>query len=109
MLVLISVWMSVRSVMIWESRKTLAAKTPLPPAAASGTKKDHSAFMPVTRAIQGLKLPPMIELPTSGVTISLWVILLVAFVGGLFSGFLGGGAGYIRMPSMVYLLEVPAH
>ncbi len=97
------------SILIWESRKTLAAKTPLPPATASGTKKDHSAFMHVTRAIQGLKLPPMIELPTSGVTISLWVILLVAFVGGLFSGFLGGGAGYIRMPSMVYVLGIPTH
>src|SRR5260370_1541970 len=51
----------------------------------------------------------MIELPTSGVTISLWVILVVAFVGGLFSGFLGGGAGYIRMPSMVYVLGIPTH
>src|SRR5581483_2619124 len=26
-----------------------------------------------------------------------------------FSGFLGGGAGYIRMPSMVYILGVPTH
>jgi len=33
----------------------------------------------------------------------------VAFVGGLFSGFLGGGAGYIRMPSMVYVLGIPTH
>ncbi len=30
-------------------------------------------------------------------------------VGGVFSGFLGGGAGYIRMPSMVYVLGVPTH
>ena len=30
-------------------------------------------------------------------------------VGGLFSGFLGGGAGYIRMPALVYLLGVPTH
>jgi uncharacterized membrane protein YfcA len=37
------------------------------------------------------------------------MILSVAFVGGLFSGFLGGGAGYIRMPSMVYVLGVPTH
>src|SRR5256714_9921589 len=51
----------------------------------------------------------MISLPQSGVTISLWVILLVAFVGGLCSGFLGGGAGYIRMPSMVYVLGIPTH
>ena len=52
----------------------------------------------------------MISLPTSGVEqVSLWAILAVAFVGGLFSGFLGGGAGYIRMPSMVFLLGVPTH
>src|SRR5439155_6970217 len=41
--------------------------------------------------------------------ISLWIVRLVAFVGGIFSGFLGGGAGYIRMPSMVYVLGVPTH
>jgi uncharacterized membrane protein YfcA len=35
--------------------------------------------------------------------------MAVAFVGGIFSGFLGGGAGYIRMPSMVYLLGIPTH
>src|SRR5437773_12444360 len=51
----------------------------------------------------------MITLPTSGIRISLWTILLVAFVGGVFSGFLGGGAGYIRMPSMVYVLGIPTH
>jgi len=108
-MVSIAVYVSISTFMIWESRKTLAAKKPMPPAAAIGNKKDHSAFMHVTRAIQRLKLPPMITLPTSGVTISLWVILLVAFVGGLFSGFLGGGAGYIRMPSMVYVLGIPTH
>ena len=108
-IVSIAVYISISTFMIWESRKTLAAKKPMPPAAAIGNKKDHSAFMHVTRAIQRLKLPPMITLPTSGVTISLWVILLVAFIGGLFSGFLGGGAGYIRMPSMVYVLGIPTH
>ena len=52
----------------------------------------------------------MISLPASGIeSISLWVILGVAFVGGLFSGFLGGGAGYIRMPAMVYVLGIPTH
>jgi hypothetical protein len=34
---------------------------------------------------------------------------LVALAGGFFSGFLGGGAGYIRMPSMIYLLGIPTH
>src|SRR5207244_10665603 len=97
-IVSIAVYVSISTFMIWESGKTLAAKKPMPPATAKGNKKDHSAFMHVTRAIQRLKLPPMLELPTSGVTISTWIILLVAFIGGLFSGFLGGWAGSIGMP-----------
>jgi uncharacterized membrane protein YfcA len=72
-------------------------------------KHDESAFEHVTHAIQRLRLWPMVSLPASGVTISLWIILFVAFIGGVFSGFLGGGAGYIRMPSMVYVLGIPTH
>lgn len=73
-------------------------------------KEDESAFDHVARRVHRIKIPPMIKLRASGVErISLWAILLVAFVGGVFSGFLGGGAGYIRMPSMVYLLGVPTH
>ena len=98
----IVVYLSISSFMIWESRKSLAT-------AKSDPKRDHSAFRPVTRAIQRLELAPIVKLPVSGVRISLWIILAVAFVGGLFSGFLGGGAGYIRMPSMVYVLGIPTH
>jgi uncharacterized membrane protein YfcA len=109
-IVSIAVYVSISTFMIWESRKSLAAKKPLPPVLGRGAKKDHSAFRHVTRRIQRVKLWPMVALPVSGVkAISLWVILLVAFVGGLFSGFLGGGAGYIRMPSMVYVLGIPTH
>jgi uncharacterized membrane protein YfcA len=79
------------------------------PATAAEKKRDPSSFKHVTRGIQRLKIWPMIHLPASGVKISLWIIILVSFVGGLFSGFLGGGAGYIRMPSMVYILGVPTH
>jgi uncharacterized membrane protein YfcA len=99
--------------MLWESRKTLISqKNRLPKGKVKGvnSKEDHSAFGPITRAIQRLKIWPMISLPASGIKeISLWLILLVAFVGGFFSGFLGGGAGYIRMPSMVYVLGIPTH
>jgi uncharacterized membrane protein YfcA len=98
----IVVYVSISSFMIWESRKSLAMPK-------SKTKRDHSAFSPVTRAIQRFKLAPIVHLPESGVRISLWIILIVAFVGGIFSGFLGGGAGYIRMPSMVYVLGIPTH
>ena len=109
--VAIIVYASIAIFMLWESQKTLRTGKRQPGITVKGvqSKKDRSAFGPVTRSIQRLKIPPMVSLPTSGITISLWTILLVAFVGGLFSGFLGGGAGYIRMPSMVYVLGVPTH
>lgn len=108
----IVIYVGISAFMIWESYKTLARakRSPLPPkSTGSATKADVSAFQHITEAIQRFRIPPMISLPTSGVTISLWIILLVAFIGGLCSGFLGGGAGYIRMPSMVYVLGIPTH
>ena len=109
--VAILVYSGIAAFMLWESQKTLRTDKRQSRVAIKGaeSKKDRSAFSPVTRSIQRLKIAPMISLPTSGIRISLWTILLVAFIGGLFSGFLGGGAGYIRMPSMVYVLGVPTH
>ena len=110
--VAIVVYFSISAFMLWESRKTLQSdKRTSQSGVVKGwaSKKDRSAFGPVTRRIQRMEIWPMISLPTSGIKISLWIILLVAFVGGLFSGFLGGGAGYIRMPSMVYVLGIPTH
>ena len=104
----IAVYVSISSFMLWESRKTLRAQRGKTLSAHS--KKDESSFGHVTASIQRVPLWPMISLPTSGVkAISLWIIILVSFIGGLFSGFLGGGAGYIRMPMMVYVLGIPTH
>ncbi|MGE5209148.1 MAG: sulfite exporter TauE/SafE family protein [Alphaproteobacteria bacterium] len=107
--VAIVVYFGISVFMLWESQKTLRSAKGSSQKTA-GLKDDHSAFGPITKKIQQLKLWPMIDLPTSGIRqISLWTILVVAFVGGFFSGFLGGGAGYIRMPSMVYVLGIPTH
>ncbi|MEP7015308.1 MAG: sulfite exporter TauE/SafE family protein [Verrucomicrobiota bacterium] len=109
-IVSIVVYLSISVFMFWESRKTLASqKTVRRPIKGAKTTDDHSALKHMTRRIQGLKMWPMIHLQTSGVKISLWTIILVGLVGGFFSGFLGGGAGYIRMPSMVYVLGIPTH
>ena len=108
----IVIYLGISGFMMWESWKTLALskrQNPQRKSITRGGKSDESAFQHVTKAIQRWRIPPMISLPQSGITISLWVILLVAFVGGLCSGFLGGGAGYIRMPSMVYILGIPTH
>jgi uncharacterized membrane protein YfcA len=112
--VAIVVYASISIFMLWESHKTLKvqkgrSRRTISNIKTAETKVDHSAFGPVTKKIQQMKIWPMINLPTSGIQISLWTILAVAVVGGFFSGFLGGGAGYIRMPSMVYVLGVPTH
>ncbi len=105
-LVAVIVYVSISAFMIWESWKTMRTKR----TGSQSKKRDHTAFAHIAKKIQALHLPPMIELPVSGVkSISVWVIVGVAFVGGVFSGFLGGGAGYIRMPSMIYVLGVPTH
>jgi uncharacterized membrane protein YfcA len=108
----IAIYVSISSFMVWEAWRTLRSpKKRRQRAKVPGTavKKDESSFSHRTRAIQRFHLWPMITLPTSGVRISLWIIVLVSFIGGLFSGFLGGGAGYIRMPMLVYVLGIPTH
>lgn len=58
--------------------------------------------------VQALRIPPYLSLPASGIQkISAWVPFTLAFVTGIMSGLLGVGAGFIRMPSLVYLLGVP--
>jgi len=111
-IVSIAIYVSISSFMIWEAWRTLRLpkrRRPRSKVSGAAAKEDESSFSHRTRAIQRFHLWPMISLPTSGVTISLWVIVVVSFIGGLFSGFLGGGAGYIRMPMMVYVLGIPTH
>jgi uncharacterized membrane protein YfcA len=96
----------------WESWMTLRAKRQenREGDASSAPKQDSTAVDALAKSVQQIKLYPVISLPHSGIrAISFWAILFVSFIGGIFSGFLGGGAGYIRMPSMVYLLGVPTH
>jgi len=100
------VLIGISTFMGWESMQTMRMHKGL----HKQPKEDASAFGHIAKRIHQIHLPPMISLPDSGIEfVSLWVILAVAFVGGAFSGFLGGGAGYIRMPSMVFLLGVPTH
>src|SRR3989440_6311459 len=107
----IAIYVSISSFMIWEAWRTLhyqKKRRPRSKVPGTAVKKDESSFSHRTEAIQRLKLWPMISLPASGVkAISLWVIILVSFIGGLFSGFLGGGAGYIPVPMLVFILGIP--
>jgi len=60
----------------------------------------------IAKKIQSYRIPPMMSL-RGGITVSLWMILTVAFATGLLSGFLGVGGGFIRMPALFYLIGVP--
>jgi uncharacterized membrane protein YfcA len=106
----IAVLLSISGFMAWESWLTLRKLKTRAGKAATAAKKDVSVMSGTMRRIQKINLPPMVSLPVSGIKrISVWAIVVVGFFGGFFGGFLGGGAGYIRMPAMVYLLGLPTH
>lgn len=67
-------------------------------------------FTGLAARVQAIRLPPMVSLPASNIpAISLWVILGVSYVSGFLGGLLGGGAGYIRLPTLIYVIGVPTH
>lgn len=108
---------AISAFMTWESIQTLRAQrqgklqpTAKPDEQPHPAGADTSAFGHIARAVQRFSLPPFVSLPASGIArLSIWTIIGVAFLGGFFSGFLGGGAGYIRMPCLVYVLGIPTH
>lgn len=70
--------------------------------------KEKRKKIPLSHRLHKIKIPPMISLPTSGIeSVSLWIILLIFFVTGVLSGFMGVGGGFIRMPALVYLIGCP--
>lgn len=94
----------------WESISALRMRHLIATGRIKTIKRDRIHFTAIVKKVQAMRLPPYVSLPASGIAkISVWAILAVGLVGGFFSGLLGGGAGYIRMPSLVYVLGVPTH
>src|SRR6188474_369308 len=67
--VAIAVYFGIAVFMLWESGTTLRSDRRRSPRKIKGaeSKKDRSAFGPVTEMIQRIKIWPMISLPTSGI------------------------------------------
>lgn len=111
----IVILLGISGFMAWESFTTLRAQrrsgdAGKPKPGEHPARRDHSAVAYIARAVHRFSIGPHVSLPVSGIaSVSIWAILGVAFVGGFFSGFLGGGAGYIRMPCLIYLLGIPTH
>lgn len=112
-LAFIIVLLCISGFMLWEGWRNLPfrfVKGRLVRARLDHASDKRPVLNRFVRKVQRINLRPHIRLPRSQIEIiSIWSILVVAFVGGVFSGFLGGGAGYLRMPSMIYLLGIPTH
>jgi len=57
--------------------------------------------------LQRVRIPPMIHFKTSKITCSLWLPVLVGLTTGIVASVLGVGGGFIRMPSLIYLIGCP--
>jgi uncharacterized membrane protein YfcA len=101
----IVVLIALGSYMFFEARK--AAKKETANLLGQGVKSEVGVSGLVTK-VRSLKLPPMISFPVSGIPkMSIWVPLGIGFITGLLGGLLGVGGGFIRMPTLVYLMGVP--
>jgi uncharacterized membrane protein YfcA len=73
-----------------------------------GIKKRPEGPTALALKIRRFNLPPVISFPVSGIPrMSIWVPMGVGFITGLMAGVLGVGGGFIRMPTLVYVLGVP--
>ena len=61
------------------------------------------------RFFQGIPLYPIVRCHTARLVISMWVIVIVGICTGVLAGFLGVGGGFIRVPSMVYIIGATTH
>jgi uncharacterized membrane protein YfcA len=72
--------------------------------------KDVVGFQGFAKRVSGIRIPPMVSFPASGIeSISLWMVLGVGLFTGVLSGMLGVGGGFVRMPMLVYVLGIPTH
>jgi uncharacterized membrane protein YfcA len=73
-----------------------------------GQKVSPESQTRLVQKVRSFHVPPMISFPVSGIDrMSIWVPVGIGFITGLLAGVLGVGGGFIRMPTLVYLMGVP--
>lgn len=58
---------------------------------------------------QKISLYPIVRCKQARVVISMWVIVVVGAITGVLAGFLGVGGGFVRVPSMIYIIGASTH
>ncbi len=71
--------------------------------------EEISAGIEWHKALQKIRIPPIVYFPKAGVRCSVWLPVSVSFVTGLMAGVFGIGGGLIRMPALIYLVGLPTH
>jgi uncharacterized membrane protein YfcA len=100
MLLIVGIYTLSESIMRKRKLDRMLARKEKPPPELRATS--------LSRRFQGINLPPRLHFPSSGVTMSLWLILAIGFLVGLLSGVIGVGGGFIMVPSLVYLVGLPS-
>lgn len=61
------------------------------------------------KTLHKIKIPPVTYFKVADIHCSIWLPIMVSFLTGILTGFLGIGGGLIRMPALVYLVGCPTH
>ena len=72
----------------------------LPPLDEGGTA--------VSRRLQAMRFPPVVNLSASGVRVSFWIIIGIAIITGWLFGLLGVIGTFLPLPAMIYVIGLPA-
>lgn len=91
---------------VWESTKSKAKLDEMAQQRERLPRDMQLSSIP--QRLQGIEIPPMIHFAKSRLTISLWAVLAVGFFTGILAGFMGVGGGFVRVPSLVYLIGMPS-
>jgi uncharacterized protein len=86
------------SYMFWQSVRTLRR---------GSIARDYQAIPQKSGLLA--RLPWQMEFPRSGVRHSILLPLGLAAIGGMLASIMGVGGGFIMLPIMIYLLEMPTH
>jgi uncharacterized membrane protein YfcA len=63
----------------------------------------------IAQFFQRIPVYPIVRCRTAHLVVSMWVIVAVGIATGVLAGFFGVGGGFIRVPSLVYIVGATTH